>query len=192
MKFTTSSADLLAQLSVVSRVASTRSAVQALSGVQLAAADGGRGAARHGHGGRPARPAGRHHRARGHGRAPGAPAARHRPSLPGGDASLELRPAEQDVEILSGSATFHIRTLRAEDFPPLPEPGGDTVVQVPAARVVVRKVQPTLQLPPVRPTIWHIDHDQFSFVKDFTSISGVACLRAAAPGALSVLNRSAL
>ena len=57
-------------------------------------------------------------------------------SLPGADASLELRPAEQDVEILSGSATFHIRTLRAEDFPPLPEPGGDTVVKVPAAAFV--------------------------------------------------------
>ena len=41
MKLATSSADLLAQLSVVSRVASTRSAVQALSGVQLSAtADG--------------------------------------------------------------------------------------------------------------------------------------------------------
>jgi DNA polymerase-3 subunit beta len=41
VKFSTSCADLLAQLGVVSRVASTRSAVQALSGVQLsAAADG--------------------------------------------------------------------------------------------------------------------------------------------------------
>ena len=57
-------------------------------------------------------------------------------SLPGKEATLELRPAEQDVEILSGSATFHIRTLRAEDFPPLPEPGGDTVVKVPAAAFV--------------------------------------------------------
>ena len=35
--------------------------------------------------------------------------------------------------------------------------------------VVVRKVQPTLQLPPVQPTIWHNDRNQISFVKDFTS-----------------------
>ena len=46
--------------------------------------------------------------------------------------TLELRAAEQDVELRSGAATFHIRTLRTEDFPPLPEPGGDTEVTVPA------------------------------------------------------------
>ena len=50
--------------------------------------------------------------------------------------SLELRPREQDVEIVSGSATFHIRTLRAEDFPPLPGAGGDAVVDVPAGAFV--------------------------------------------------------
>ena len=41
MKFSTSCADLLAQLGVVSRVASTRSAVQALSGVQVSALSSG-------------------------------------------------------------------------------------------------------------------------------------------------------
>jgi DNA polymerase-3 subunit beta len=50
--------------------------------------------------------------------------------------SLELRPAEQDVEVVSGPARFHLRTLRAEDFPNLPEPGGDQVVTVPAAAFV--------------------------------------------------------
>ena len=40
MKLSTTSATLLAQLGTVSRVASTRSAVQALSGVQLEAQDG--------------------------------------------------------------------------------------------------------------------------------------------------------
>src|SRR4051794_28421633 len=43
-------------------------------------------------------------------------------ALPGDSVSLELRPAEQDVEIVAGSATFHIRTLRLEDFPPFPAP----------------------------------------------------------------------
>jgi DNA polymerase-3 subunit beta len=136
VKLATSSADLLAQLSVVSRVASTRSAVQALSGVQLSAtADGAELRATDMDVGL---------------RVP-LPSTVDRPgtvvlparlmldvarSLPGSEATLELRPAEQDVEILSGSATFHIRTLRAEDFPPLPEPGGDTVVNVPAAAFV--------------------------------------------------------
>ena len=57
-------------------------------------------------------------------------------ALPAAEVSLELRPTDQDVEIVSGSATFHIRTLRSEDFPPLPEPGGDAVVEVPAAAFV--------------------------------------------------------
>jgi DNA polymerase-3 subunit beta len=136
VKFATSSADLLAQLSVVSRVASTRSAVQALSGVQLVAGAAGAElratdmdvglrvplAARVDREGTVVLPARLM-----------LDVAR---SLPDADATLELRPAEQDVEILSGSATFHIRTLRAEDFPPLPEPGGETIVSVPAAAFV--------------------------------------------------------
>jgi DNA polymerase-3 subunit beta len=40
------------------------------------------------------------------------------------------------VEIVSGSATFHIRTLRLEDFPPLPEPDGDDRLEIPAAAFV--------------------------------------------------------
>ena len=41
MKLSTSSQELLAQLQTVARVASTRSAVQALSGVQIVAGDDG-------------------------------------------------------------------------------------------------------------------------------------------------------
>src|SRR5690349_19452041 len=57
-------------------------------------------------------------------------------TLRSGDVSLELRPAEQDVEVVGGTARFHIRTLRGEDFPPLPEPGGDQVVAMPAPAFV--------------------------------------------------------
>src|SRR3712207_42605 len=57
-------------------------------------------------------------------------------ALPADQVTIELRPAEQDVEIVSGSATFHIRTLRGEDFPPLPDAAGDAVVTVPAAAFV--------------------------------------------------------
>jgi len=46
--------------------------------------------------------------------------------------SLEVRSAEQDVEVVSGNATFHIRTLRSDDFPPFPEPETDGSVQLPA------------------------------------------------------------
>ncbi|MFN8201117.1 MAG: DNA polymerase III subunit beta [Solirubrobacteraceae bacterium] len=136
MKITCTSAELLAQLQTVSRVASTRSAVQALSGVQIAVQEDGvelratdmeMGL-----------------------RVP-LPATVVRPgsavvparltldvvrALPAADVTLELRPTDQDVEIKSGSATFHIRTLRSEDFPPLPDPGGDAVVEVPAAAFV--------------------------------------------------------
>ena len=49
---------------------------------------------------------------------------------------MELRNAEQDVEIICGPTTFHLRTLRAEDFPTLPSPAADTRVELPAAAFV--------------------------------------------------------
>jgi len=57
-------------------------------------------------------------------------------ALPAPEVSLELRPSEQDVEVVSGSATFHIRTLRLEDFPPLPESGGGETLEVPGPAFV--------------------------------------------------------
>lgn len=131
MKLSTSSQELFAKLQVVSRVASTRSAVQALSGVQIAADDSVE------------------LRATDMEVALRVPleAQIERPGmvvlparllvdvvrqLPSGEVSLELRPAEQDVEVVAGTARFHIRTLRSEDFPPLPEPGGDQIVTMPA------------------------------------------------------------
>ena len=53
-------------------------------------------------------------------------------SLPAEQLTLELRAAEQDVELISGPATFHLRTLRAEDFPTLPAPAAET--RIDAAR----------------------------------------------------------
>jgi DNA polymerase-3 subunit beta len=127
---------LLAQLQTVTRVASTRSAIQALSGVQLNAS----GAAcelratdtdvslrvplqaevtREGTVVLPARLLLDVVRA-----------------LPADRVSLELRSAQQDVELVSGNATFDIRTLHAEDFPPFPEPDPDSAVVVPAAAFV--------------------------------------------------------
>jgi DNA polymerase-3 subunit beta len=141
VKLSTSTQELLAQLQTVSRVASTRSAIQALSGVQIAASAGDGGEA------------GVELRATDIEVGLRVPlnAQIERPgtvvlparllldvvrTLPAGDVSLELRPAEQDVEVVAGTARFHIRTLRAEDFPPLPERGGDQVVSMPAPAFV--------------------------------------------------------
>lgn len=136
MKISAACQDLLHELQTVSRVASTRSAVQALSGVQLVAADG--------------RVQLRATDMEMGLRAPLAAEIEREGtvvlparlmldvvrSLPGDRATLELRPAEQDVELTSGSAQFHIRTLRAEDFPPLPEPATEGRVVLPADAVV--------------------------------------------------------
>ena len=139
VKLSTSTSELLAQLQTVSRVASTRSAVQALSGVQIAVGGDGDGRvelratdmevglrvpleARIERGGTVV--------------LPGRLLLDVVRTLRSGDVSLELRAAEQDVEIVGGTARFHIRTLRTEDFPPLPEPGGDQVVAMPAPAFV--------------------------------------------------------
>jgi len=57
-------------------------------------------------------------------------------SLPSESVSLEYRTAEQDIEVKSGPATFHLRTLPLEDFPKLPEQGSDVAVSVPAAAFI--------------------------------------------------------
>jgi DNA polymerase-3 subunit beta len=137
MKLSLSSADLLAELQTTTRVASSRSAVQALSGVMISApadstpellatdmeiglrvplkAD----VTRPGSVVLPARLL--------------LDVAR---SLPSETLTMELRTAEQDVEIICGPTTFHLRTLRAEDFPSLPPPSPDTRVVLPAEAFV--------------------------------------------------------
>ncbi|HEX8103448.1 MAG TPA: DNA polymerase III subunit beta [Solirubrobacteraceae bacterium] len=136
MKLSTSRSELFSQLQTVTRAASTRSAVQALSGVQVVAQGGSielratdmelglrvplaGEIVREGSVVLPARLLVDVVRA-----------------LPGDSVSIELRPAEQDVELVGGAATFHIRTLRLEDFPPLPEPEEASRVEVPAEAFV--------------------------------------------------------
>jgi DNA polymerase-3 subunit beta len=48
-------------------------------------------------------------------------------SLPKDELSFEYRSSQQDVEVVSGTAKFHLRTLPLEDFPKLPEPSGSTM-----------------------------------------------------------------
>jgi DNA polymerase-3 subunit beta len=126
----------LSQLQTATRVASTRSALQALSGVQIVAGAAGcelratdmdvglrvpleADVGREGVVVLPARLL--------------LDVVR---SLPGSSVAIELRPAEGDVEIASGNATFHIRALRSEDFPPFPEPDEVAEVSIPAGAFV--------------------------------------------------------
>jgi DNA polymerase III subunit beta len=132
MKLSLSTSELLAQLQTASRVASTRSAVQALSGVMISAPEGSTPellatdmeiglrvplqaeVTRPGSVVLPARLL--------------LDVAR---SLSAEQVTLELRSAEQDVELICGPSTFHLRTLRAEDFPALPSPSTETRVGLP-------------------------------------------------------------
>jgi DNA polymerase-3 subunit beta len=136
MKISVARDALFGQLQTVSRVASTRSAIQALSGVQLVveadrvelrATDMEIGLRV---------PLTADIERPGNVVLPGRLLVDVVRALPGSSLSIELRPAEQDVEIVSGAATFHIRTLRAEDFPPLPDPSDENVVSVPAEAFV--------------------------------------------------------
>jgi DNA polymerase-3 subunit beta len=154
MKLSTRRDALFAQLQTVTRAASTRSAVQALSGVQIQAQAGGielratdmeiglrvpleGEVVREGAVVLPARLLVDVVRA-----------------LPADELTLELRAAEQDVELNSGSATFHIRTLRLEDFPPLPEPEDDRLdVPGPALVETVIKVARAASRDETRPVL---------------------------------------
>src|ERR1700733_14439605 len=137
MKLSLSSAHLLMQLQTTTRVASSRSAVQALSGVMIAAtADSSpellatdmeiglrvplqAEVSRPGSAVLPARLL--------------LDVAR---SLPSETLTMELRSAEQDVELICGPTTFHLRTLRAEDFPSLPSPSPETRDTLPAEEFI--------------------------------------------------------
>jgi DNA polymerase III subunit beta len=53
-------------------------------------------------------------------------------SLPKDELTLEYRSSHQDVEVVSGPARFHLRTLPTEDFPKLPEAPAEGGLSVPA------------------------------------------------------------
>jgi DNA polymerase-3 subunit beta len=132
VKLSLSTEHLLTQLQAAARVASTRSAVQALSGIMISAAPDstpellatdmeiGLRVPLHADVSLP-----------GSAVLPARLLVDVTRSLAGGQVSLELRAAEQDVELISGASTFHLRTLRAEDFPSLPSPASEGRVTLP-------------------------------------------------------------
>ncbi len=137
MKLSLSASELLAQLQTTTRVASTRSAVQALSGVMISAQPDSM----------PELLAtdmeiGLRVPLQAEVLSPGSVVLPARllldvaRSLSAERLTLELRGAEQDVELICGATTFHLRTLRSEDFPSLPVPSPETRVVLPAEAFV--------------------------------------------------------
>ena len=141
MKLSLSTVDLLTQLQTATRVASSRASVQALSGVMISA-----------DGEKPMLLAtdmevGLCVPLPGDVLSPGSAVLPARlilevvRSLPGEMVTLELRSQEQDIELISGSAKFHLRTLRSEDFPTLPSPDAATRMTLPAGAFVDTALQ---------------------------------------------------
>jgi DNA polymerase-3 subunit beta len=134
MKLSVSRDAFLARLGVAARGVSTRSSIQTLSGVRIGEAEGGgvelqatdmeigirvKVDAEVESGGSPIV-------------LPGRLLLDVVRSLPNDDLALEYRTQTQDVEIISGTAKFHLRTLPTEDFPKLPERDDAASVSVPA------------------------------------------------------------
>src|SRR5919106_5177413 len=136
MKFSISRDRFLTELGTAVRGASTRSAIQTLSGVLLRAGDGGvelqatdmELGVRVKVEASPERD--------GAVVVPGRLLLDVVRALPKDEVSIEHRTTEQDVEVVSGPSKFHLRTLPLDDFPKLPEPGGGEVVRVPAGAFI--------------------------------------------------------
>jgi DNA polymerase III subunit beta len=133
LKLTTKREDLVSKLSIVSRAVSTRAATQALSGVLLSAADGRvtLSATDLDMGLETALDA--EVASEGSVLLPGRLFAEVARSLADPTVEIETREAEHDVEIRSGSSSFHLRVLPAEDFPKLPEASAESRLKIAGA-----------------------------------------------------------
>lgn len=132
MKLTTKREDLVSKLSIVSRAVSTRAATQALSGVLLTSGEGRvtLTATDLDMGLRTELEA--EVASEGSVLLPGRLLAEVARSLADATVEIETREAERDVEIRSGSSSFHLRVLPAEDFPSLPTAGEAQGLKIPA------------------------------------------------------------
>ena len=132
MKLTTNREELVSKLSIVSRAVSTRAATQALSGVLLSAGAGKLtlAATDLDLGLRTDLEA--EIEIEGTVLLPGRLLAEVARSLADQKVEIESRESQQDVEIRSGSSSFHLRVLPAADFPQLPAPGEQPGLKIPA------------------------------------------------------------
>jgi DNA polymerase-3 subunit beta len=132
LKLTTKREELVSKLSTVSRAVSTRAATQALSGVLLTASEGKvtLAATDLDLGLQTALDA--EIESEGTVLLPGRLLAEVARSLADPTVDIEFRETERDVEIRSGSSSFHLRILPAEDFPKLPSPEQQPTLKIPA------------------------------------------------------------
>jgi DNA polymerase-3 subunit beta len=132
LKLTTKRDELVSKLSIVSRAVSTRAATQALSGVLLTAAEGRvtLSATDLDLGLETALAA--EVESEGSVLLPGRLLAEVARSLADASVDIETRESEHDVEIRSGSSSFHLRVLPAEDFPKLPAPAEEPGLKIPS------------------------------------------------------------
>lgn len=154
MKLTTKRDELVAKLSIVSRAVSTRAATQSLSGilvnadedgVSLCATDLELGLKTK-----------LEAEAEGTGTVllPGRLLAELARSLGDAIVELELRESERDVEIRSGSSSFHLRVLPSEDFPAFPEEEGEPLtIPAPAVASTVELVARAASRDDMRPVL---------------------------------------
>src|SRR5918997_4493092 len=136
LKLTCPRNELLRQLSIVSRAASTRTTVQVLAGLLLRAEEGRLELAatdmeislRSSLDVEVSSP--------GAVVVPGRLLVDLARLLPGDDVSVEHRPGEGIVEVVSGSASYKLHTYNAEDFPRLPETSAAELIAVDADAVL--------------------------------------------------------
>jgi DNA polymerase-3 subunit beta len=154
LKLTTKREELVSKLSIVSRAVSTRAATQALSGILITAAEGRvtLAATDLDLGMQTALEA----EVEGEGTVllPGRLLAEVVRSLGDSTVEIEAREAERDVEIRSGSSSFHLRLLPAEDFPKLPAAGEPTLkIPAPALEASIELVARAASRDDMRPVL---------------------------------------
>jgi DNA polymerase-3 subunit beta len=167
MQITIPTAVFANDLQTASRVASTRSAVQALSGIQIHADPDGHTELRTTDMEVALRlPLEASQQSSGTVVLPSRLLVDVVRSLSGPDVSLALRPVEQDVEITSGGAAFHLRTLRNEDFPHFPTAGAEDTITVDALPFIdtIQRVSRSASRDETRPVltgilVWASDRD---------------------------------
>jgi len=154
LKLTTKREELVDKLSVVSRAVSTRAATQALSGVLVTAAEGRVTLSATDLDMALETTVAAEVETEGSVLLPGRLLAEVVRSLADPTVEIESREAEHDVEIRSGSSSFHLRVLPAEDFPKLPAPA-EQVLKIPAKELgaSIELVAPAASRDDMRPVL---------------------------------------
>jgi DNA polymerase-3 subunit beta len=154
LKLKTKRDELVSKLSIVSRAVSTRAATQSLSGILLAAEDGGVTlSATDLEMGLKTKLDAEVEKA-GTVLLPGRLLAELARSLGDPTVEIELREAERDVEIRSGGSSFHLRVLPSEDFPAFPDEEGEPLsIPAPALASTVELVARAASRDDMRPVL---------------------------------------